>query len=301
MRKWLKTDFNFSKREFNGLLVLIFILGIVTVIPHVYEFLWPEKPDLLLERKAIQGLMQLERQKNEYPVYADKRRAEKKLSPRMFNFDPNHTSLAEWQLLGLTARQAAVMLRYTEKGGRFYRKEDLRKMYPVSPERYQALAPYIQISPAARLLPGSTSIRKPYAKSPQVMVPLNTADTMDLDAIKGVGAAFARRIFKYRERLGGFYKKEQLMEVFGLDSAKYREIKDQVSIDKVAVKKISINHAEFADLRYHPYLNYKQVNAILQYRKQHGNYSNIADLKKVAILSAETVEKIAPYIAFNDD
>jgi len=298
MRKWLKTDFNFSKRELNGLLVLIFILAVITVIPDVYELLYPEQPDLLLERKAIQSLMRLNSPKDEYPAYPYKRKAQWNLNRRVFNFDPNHTSQAEWQLLGLTARQAAVMIRYTEKGGRFYRKEDLRKMYPISPERYQALAPYVQISAAARLLSGSTYMRKPYAKPPQVMVSLNTADTVALDAIKGVGAAFARRIFKYRERLGGFYKKEQLMEVFGLDSAKYREIKDQVSIDEEAVKKISINKAEFADLRYHPYLNYKQVNAILQFRKQHGNYSNIADLKKVAIFSPADVERLEPYFSF---
>lgn len=281
---------------------MIFILAVVTAIPDVYDFLWPEQPDLLLESKALQAFARLEVQKNKYPVYPARRRSGKNIPSRLFNFDPNHTSLAEWQLLGLTARQAAVMIRYTEKGGRFQRKEDLQKMYPISPERYERLAPYIQIRSVPRLFPAGSYTRQPSAvKAPKMMISLNTADTVELDAIKGVGAAFARRIFKYRERLGGFYKKEQLMEVFGIDSTKYQEIKDQVSIDSRSVRKIRINKAEFADLRYHPYLNYKQVNAILQFRKQHGNYSNIADLQKVVILSAETVEKIAPYIAFNDD
>jgi len=46
------------------------------------------------------------------------------------------------------------------------------------------------------------------------------------------------------------------------------------------------------------FIRYKQVNATIEYRKQHGNYSNIADLNKVAILNRETVECLAPYLTF---
>ena len=72
-------------------------------------------------------------------------------------------------------------------------------------------------------------------------------------------------------------------------------------IDKDGLRKIFINRIEFDDLKGHPYLNFKQINAIIQFRKQHGNYGNIAELKKVAILSAGTVEKLAPYISFDHD
>lgn len=109
---------------------------------------------------------------------------------------------------------------------------------------------------------------------------------------------FANRIIKYRERIGGFYKKEQLMEVFGLDSVKYEEIKDQIVIDLTKLKRINVNTAEFADFKNHPYIRYKQVNALIQYRKQHGNYSNIADLNKVAILNQETINRLAAYLEF---
>ncbi|WP_316824973.1 helix-hairpin-helix domain-containing protein [Pedobacter miscanthi] len=88
------------------------------------------------------------------------------------------------------------------------------------------------------------------------------------------------------------------MEVYGLDSVKYAEIKDQVSISNAPLKTINVNTAVFDDLKRNPYLSYKQINAIIQYRKQHGNYSGIADLKKIAILNQQTIDKIAPYISF---
>lgn len=88
------------------------------------------------------------------------------------------------------------------------------------------------------------------------------------------------------------------MEVFGLDSLKYNEIKDQVEIDVSGIKKINVNTAGFEDFKNHPYIRYKQVNALIQYRKQHGNYSNIADLNKVAVFSQETIDRLAAYLEF---
>lgn len=277
---------------------MIFLLGVVTLIPSVYEFLIPEPEDLAGDSAAIEKLSLIEVRKKQ--AWGD--RKGKAGIFKLFNFDPNHTTLAGWQHLGLSVRQAAVILRYVAKGGKFRQKEDLQKMYPINAALYTKLIPYIQIAPL-----DSGDISRKFKRYPMtlprklVIVSLNTADTLALDEVKGIGPAFARRIVKYRERLGGFYKKEQLLEVFGLDSVKYHEIKDQVNIDGYPVRKIIINKVEFADLQHNPYLNFKQVNAIIQFRKQHGNYGNIADLKKVAILPVETIEKLAPYISFDHD
>jgi DNA uptake protein ComE-like DNA-binding protein len=206
-----------------------------------------------------------------------------------------------WQRLGLSAKQSAAILKYVTKGGRFRKKEDLLKMYTISPKLYEALAPYVNIVPAAArpgLYEKSVPSRPEIERKATRIVELNGADSALLCEIKGIGPAFASRIVKYRTRLGGFYQKTQLMEVFGLDSLKYREISGQVSIDQELLRKISINTAVFEDLKNHPYLRYKQINALIQYRKQHGNYSNIADLTRVLLLSPETIDRIAPYLVF---
>lgn len=92
---------------------------------------------------------------------------------------------------------------------------------------------------------------------------------------------------------------EQLKEVYGIDSVKYEQIKDQISLNSGMIIQISINSATFEILRKHPYLSYKQMNAILQYRRQHGNFKTAEELKKVAILNEEIIRKIEPYISFN--
>ena len=176
-------------------------------------------------------------------------------------------------------------------------------MYTITEKMYERLSPYVRIEDKYA---GNTKVPEKSFKnnvnspvsSARKIIEMNGTDSLALIEIKGIGPAFARRIIKYRERIGGFYKKEQLLEVFGLDSVKYEEIRNQVTVDDQKLKRINVNAARLGDFNGHPYIRYEQVNAIIEYRKQHGNYSNIADLNKVAILDPETVEPLAPYLTF---
>lgn len=301
MRKWLDIYFGFSRREFNGLMVLVVIIGLVMLFPYAYSLMKTEVTITAAEQNAILQLARVDKQKilhvreykrtNDWPGKARK--------TELFVFDPNAIGQEDWEKLGLSAKQAQAILRYSEKGGKFRKKEDLQRMYTISSQMYKKLAPYVSI--ADREGVNGTykqAVKTKYVKPEHSIIELNGADTTALDKIKGIGMVFANRIVKYRERLGGFYKKEQLMEVFGLDSVKYNEVKDQVTLDLSKLKKISINTAGADDFRNHPYIRYKQVNALIQYRKQHGNYSNIADLNKVLILNQETISRLAPYLEF---
>lgn len=133
---------------------------------------------------------------------------------------------------------------------------------------------------------------------PGVTIELNAADSAQLTTVRGIGASFAIRIIRYRNRIGGFCKKEQLKEVYELDSAKYAEIKDQLTVNPSAVIKVNINTISFASLRQSPYLSYKQASAIIEYRNQHGSYNSIDDVGNVAIITPNVLHKIEPYIKF---
>ncbi len=131
-----------------------------------------------------------------------------------------------------------------------------------------------------------------------VVIELNSADSAKLTGLKGIGASFARRIVNYRNRMGGFINKEQLKEVFGMDDDRYAKMQSQVSVDPSYIQKIHINKVDFDGLKYFPYLTFKQMNAIVQFREQRGDYVSLNDMYNIAIMNDEILRKIEPYIDF---
>jgi competence protein ComEA len=276
MKAQIKNYLSLTKKEWNGMVVLLVLIALVLIAPYVYQWLRKDNTINVTAFNTASAAL-----KNANPGISN---GINRSSNALFRFDPNTASTDDWQRLGITQKQAAIIKNYTSKGGRFRKAEDLQKIYGLTKVDYAKLAPFI-------IIPKEIT-------KPNVVVELNAADSAKLTTIDGIGGAFAKRIIYYRERLGGFIAKEQLKEVFGIDELKYSEIKGQVKVDAGRIRKININTITFDKLRLMPYLNYKQVNAIIEYRKQHGDYAAIGDLKNIAIIDADILRKIGPYLVF---
>ena len=66
---------------------------------------------------------------------------------------------------------------------------------------------------------------------PAVLVDLNSADTTELQKVRGIGPVLSKRIVKYRKLIGGFTDKSQLRQVYGLSPENYEQIAGQVYAD----------------------------------------------------------------------
>lgn len=284
--KALRQYFNFSQKELNGVLVLLFLLILVWLIPIFIN----QTPDSFDVEKAKNEISEFERNLAPDKVYSYREVELKPGRATYTTFDPNGLPAERWKQLGLSEKQIAVIKRFEAKGGHFYKKEDVQKMYVISPETYAKLEPYIQIPPT------QFEQKSPATKASKARIELNTADSLALDQVSGIGPAFASRIVKYRERLGGFYSLEQLKEVYGVDSAHFAQWVPQLALNTAVVRKIDINTATFEELKRHPYLSYKQINALIQYRKQHGAYASLSDLKNIPLFTDEILRKLAPYL-----
>ncbi|MGV8878398.1 MAG: helix-hairpin-helix domain-containing protein [Sphingobacteriaceae bacterium] len=308
MKAAIKSYFTFSKKEWNGMLFIFVLIVAVIISPYVFDYFHQDKP--VDFKKLHAAFAKLKEAADESPAYRKKEfniiddEAEiGRSASKLFEFNPNHLAVAQWRKLGLKDYQIKVIRNYESKGGKFYKKEDLKKIYVIKDADYVRLAPYLRFEQnvsTERVSNFQVAEKSEKKAAPFVPVDLNKADSAQLTEIRGIGPAFASRIIKYRNRLGGFIKKEQLMEVFGLDSSKFIAIEKQVEVNTLGFLKRNINTVVFDDLKRFPYLNYKQVNAILQYKKQHGNYLSIADLGKVVILNEEILRKIEPYFQFDD-
>lgn len=304
MKPQLTTYFTFSKKEFNGILILFLLIVLILVFPFCYNLLdRPEKYDSSQFKKeiAIFKASAKERKVGYHKLREAVEEIEHK--PEYFEFDPNSATVSQWNKLGLSPRQIKVIMNYRSKGGKFFRNEDLRKIYSITEKQYAGLERYINIKPNPsysfnkRQLPGKDDKNVQYRRA-IVVVELNSADSAMLEQLRGIGPAFAMRIVKFRNRLGGFFDKSQLREVYGMDSLRYAQLEKEITVDPLSIKRLNVNTATFEEMRNHPYLTFKQINAIIQYRKQHGNYNSPDDLKKVLILNEEIIRKITPYLSF---
>lgn len=303
MYQKFKQYFEVSQKEFRGMMVFIVLLLIFFVSPYIYEKLTFEPVKVTIQTLKPK-ITEIESFKQNEAFDNDKESISlENAKAILFNFNPNDLPLEDWIKLGLSEKQARSIKNYEAKGGQFRTKADVKKMYAISSQQFLKLDPYIQI-PEEIKPPSSFSkserLETTFSKQApdKINVDINTADSSMLTSIRGIGPSFAARIIKYRTRLGGFYAKNQLREIYGIDSAKYDQIVDQFKVEPQMLKKIKINECTFEELKLFPYLSFKQMNVIIAYRKQHGNYNSLDDLNKIAILSPEIIQKIAPYLSF---
>ena len=135
---------------------------------------------------------------------------------------------------------------------------------------------------------------QPYKKSR--IIELNSADTIDLRGLPSIGPWLARKIVEYRERLGGFYSADQLLEVYRLTPGKLDTIWPYLAIDTTLVRKVDVNHISMEELMRHPYLSRSQARGLMAYRDKHGPFETLADLKRCLLIDEKTFEKVRDYI-----
>lgn len=209
-----------------------------------------------------------------------------KLTP--FNFNPNELDSIGFIRLGLRSKLTHTILNYRNKGGHFYNRAGFKKMYGLHEDEYKQLEEYISI-------PASNQFQ--YKPKEVVSIELNSADTMQLNKLRGIGNKLSMNIVKYRTELGGFARVEQLKEVWGISIETYDMIKGNCHVNTKAIKKINLNEATLAEINVHPYLKGEIAKSIVNYRKEHHyKIDNLSQIKEIELINDELFRKIAPYL-----
>ena len=142
---------------------------------------------------------------------------------------------------------------------------------------------------------GSVKTCQTIAKPSIPILDINIADSLALIALPQIGEVMASRIHRYRERLGGFVSMEQLYEIKGMDSARFAIIQSYIILENKEIRKIEVNRDEFKTLLRHPYLEYDQVKAIVNYREHRGLIKNWEQLKGIIGETNPLLEKYVGY------
>jgi competence ComEA-like helix-hairpin-helix protein len=197
--------------------------------------------------------------------------------------------------LGLSEKQSVVVLKFTSRG--IYSEEDLKRIFVIPDVLFELIRDSVVYPERFQNSPNQESFKKQAKQI--ILINLNTADTTEFMKIYGIGAFYAKQIIRYREKLGGFFKKEQLFEVWKMTTEAYDKIKDHVFISEKDVKRININSVTIEELKVHPYLKWNQANSIIKMRIQRNGFKNIEEIKESVLIDSETYEKLFPYLSLH--
>lgn len=313
LRILVRNLFGFSQSETNGFLVLcILFLGVVIIPFFIQYYLIPEPSQVMTtdDKQELDSMLAfLERQKMNASSDKNAKGSEKSSTAQLAlkTFDPNTITLHALLEMNFPEWLAERLINYRTKVTSFQKKEDLKKLYGLSESLYKEIAPFviIETAPTKRETSVYESDKKEFDNKDFFRKPrerlkpfdLNRADSLTLQKIYGIGPAYAKRIIKYRDLLGGYVALEQLQEVYGLKEPVVDSLKKYCFITaKGSIEKLNVNEADTKALAKHPYISYNLAKVIVSYRKQHGSLKQLDDLKKIKLIDENLFIKISPYL-----
>jgi competence protein ComEA len=319
----------FTKKERRSLLLIggliLCSIGSMYIIYH-YDKPTLYRMDEIVPKSIIDSIGVVE--KNEkHKAYKKNFHANEKGIIKRTKFNPNTVSVDSLRKMGVDKFASGNLEKYRQKGGKIKSKAQFFKIYGM--QKYESiLDSLVQIDDTfahkksnenfengevgnrdkTKKYASSDSLLKknaPYNANPAKIaivkikiIELNTADSFELESVRGIGAYLASRIVKYRNKLGGFYEVDQLEEVYGLRPETYMNINHLVKADVDLIKKIKINSIDEAVLASHPYIGRKTSAILMRYKKQHGDFKTMDDLQRVKIFDEEDLARLKWYIVF---
>ncbi|AYZ11277.1 hypothetical protein EGY05_04765 [Chryseobacterium arthrosphaerae] len=242
------------------------------------------------------------------------------VSENLSAFDPNTLNHEQWQKLGFSEKQVSTIFKYKDiVGGKFVSKEQLKKCYAISEEKFAILAPFI-------LLPENTGNNPARAfknfekRSISVTGKFNPDLYSEQDWVKmGFSEKQAEAILKYKKYLGGsFVSKEKFKECFIISSEHYSKLEPYLllPVNTPAEFRNSIRNTSFKEKIRYTYFDpnlldtegwkalgfsEKQAITIVNYRDRNlkGSFKSPEDLQKCFVISTEKFQELKPYIKIN--
>lgn len=286
----LKSHFWYNKRQRNGILFLAIIIIALQLIFFFVDFSSEEKINLNTSevtafQTQIDSLKQLKLAKR---------------TPKIYPFNPNFITDFKGYQLGMSSQEIDKLLTYRSLGKYINSTEEFQNVTGVSDSLLNVVSSYFKFPDWVNKTEQTTTITLSAVETSNKNFPLrdlNSATAEDLKSINGVADKLAKRIIKYRNKLGGFSLPQQLNEVYYLE----KNIADKILkrfkiIQKPHIKKININNATFKEVLAIPYINYELTKKIFNYRDKVSKIKSLEELKKIDEFPTEKLDRIALYL-----
>ncbi|MDE3142561.1 MAG: helix-hairpin-helix domain-containing protein [Bacteroidota bacterium] len=298
MKRVIKDYFTFSRKERAAVFILLLLIVFFIALPYLFEIkktkpIVDEELQLQLKKSHQKSLPNdsINNSVDESLILTEKK-------VELFEFDPNILDVDGWKRLGIPDKTIKTILNYRSKGGKFYKPEDIRKIWGLQKNDADRIIPFAKINavinPSQKKFFSQNSAST--IKNIEVL-DINTASADQLMQIPGIGHSLPYRIINYREKLGAFFEMNQLRQTWGMTDSIYQLIIPFFKIESATIRKININTATDYELSKNPHISREIAKAIVMYRNQHGLFQKVEDIKKIVFINEEIYLKISPFLA----
>ncbi|MBU2018406.1 MAG: helix-hairpin-helix domain-containing protein [Bacteroidetes bacterium] len=270
------------------------VLVVITFLPRIYSLIRKPQAELISEKDSeingkITVLPQL-REKSEKTSYK-----KSKYKVPKEKFDPNTYNVADWEALGLSLKQAEIVVKFSKRGLRSH--SDLEKIYVFPKELLSILEDwtvYPQHEESRFSKQSSFDLKK---GADAKLIDVNNASIEELIELQGIGEYLGNKIIEQREKLGGFVNIHQLKEIKYLDDEKFILFEKRLICNSSAIRQIKLNEATVDEFKSHPYISYSVANSLVKMRNQKGHFESIDEIKESVLINDELFQKIKPYLS----
>lgn len=178
-----------------------------------------------------------------------------------------------------------------------------------------------QASQETRTAPESTT---PAAETVTFPLELNAASAAELEQLPHIGAVLAERITAYRDQIGGFSNREQLLEVEGIGEATLYEIYDLLYLENETFPEpepepepagapapaaaapavtfpLDLNQATAAELEQIPGMQPELAEKIVAFRQQIQAFSSVYELLYVDGMTEAYFVQLRDYVQITEE
>lgn len=292
MKKWLDAFWVLSKKEkVSGLVLFVLLFGAIIINLSVKHFVNQRNDDISITLSTY-GIPQDDTPNENLSENLSLNHKQQDSPPKYDYFNPNEVSQDQLVRMGVSEKTAKAWINYRANGGKFYTPNDIKKIYGLNESTAEKLIPYC-------VIPQTEKTSKPESK--YQIVELNTADSASLEALPGLGAKLSKRVITYRSILGGYYRVEQLLEVYGMPYEQYDKCKNYLNVNPALVQRLNINKLNAYALKKHPYFRNGIAEELIKQRNVKKQFSTKADIDTNEILTDSVLIKISPYLNFENE
>ena len=290
-----KSHFWYNKSQRNGIFILILLIVIFQFIIVFVDFYSEEKvnidtPKVIAFHHQIDSLRKISLENSRL---------------KFFPFNPNYITDYKGAQLGMSLVEIDRLLAFRKTGEFINSRKEFQKVTTISDSLLNSISPYFKfpdwvVERNQNIQLSTSRDTRLFAKKSKYILTstdINLAVKEDLKTINGIGEKLSERIIKYRSKLQGFSKLNQLYEVWGLDT----EVVDKLLlIFKVVnlpnIKKINVNTVSFRELLKNPYLDYELCKKIFEYKDEVAELQDISELKNIIGFPLDLYDRIVLYL-----